>query len=147
DLLRAGGVARVRKPDRLPAPSRLASDDDLDLGESELLTQDTSVLLEDILAAIVAIHEYTLDMELSDFVDDRKTVDAVVRNLEVIGEAARKIPEEVKSATPSIEWRKLAGLRNMLAHEYFRVDETIVWDVVLTKLPPLEREVRRIMGG
>ncbi len=75
-----------------------------------------------------------------------KTLDAVVRNLEIIGEAAKKVPGEVRSSAPDVEWKKIAGLRDILIHEYFGIDVNIIWDVVRNKLPALEDEVRKILS-
>ena len=65
----------------------------------------------------------------------------MVRNLEVIGEAAKMIPEAIRVEYPNIEWKKIAGLRDILAHHYFEVDLDIVWDIVQNKLPELERDL------
>lgn len=109
------------------------------------MPRDSDVYLADIIAAIRSIRDYTEGMELVDFADDPKTVDAVVRNLEVIGEAAKRVSGSDRASSPEVEWRKIAGLRDMLAHEYFRVDVEIVWDVVQTKLANLERQVLRLL--
>ena len=79
------------------------------------------------------------------FKSDRKTRDAVIRNLEVIGEATRNLPETLKEATVEVDWRKVAGLRNILAHEYFGVSIPILWDVVQNKLGPLESACQRML--
>jgi uncharacterized protein with HEPN domain len=76
----------------------------------------------DILEAIRAIDDYIRNASFEQFAEDRKTVDAVIRNLEVIGEAAKKIPEVVRTEYPHIEWKKIAGLRDILIHEYFSID-------------------------
>ncbi|MBI4870811.1 MAG: DUF86 domain-containing protein [Candidatus Riflebacteria bacterium] len=80
------------------------------------------------------------------FCDDRKTVDAVVRNLEIIGEAVKGLPDDVRQRAPNIDWRRIAGLRDILIHQYFGVDLEIVWQVLHTKLPPLEAGVRAMLG-
>lgn len=72
-------------------------------------------------------------------------VDAVVRNLEVVGEAVKGIPEDLRAAYPAIEWRRVVGLRDILIHAYFAVDVEILWDVIVHKLPPLESEVQAML--
>ena len=72
-------------------------------------------------------------------------VDAVVRNLEIIGEASRNIPVEIKEKYQDIEWRKISDFRNILAHEYFGIDYEILWDIVATKLNPLQSKIQRIL--
>lgn len=70
----------------------------------------------------------------------------MLRNLEIVGEAVKGLPESVREAEAGVEWRKIAGLRDVLAHAYFDVDLDIVWDVLQSKLPTLEAEVRRMLG-
>lgn len=100
--------------------------------------RDHRLYLDDILEAISRIHEYTVELDYESFRQDRKTQDAVIRNLEVIGEAASRLPESIRAAAPDVEWRKIIGLRNILAHEYFGVSLPIVWDVVQNKLDLLK---------
>ena len=85
-----------------------------------------------------------MDITYDSFQDDRKTVDAVVRNLEIIGEASKKIPPEIKEKISTIEWRKIAGLRDILIHEYFGVDEEILWDIVENKIPELKKAIQKM---
>jgi uncharacterized protein with HEPN domain len=70
-------------------------------------------------------------------------IDAVVRNLEIIGEAAKMIPDSIRVQYPNIEWKKISGLRDILAHHYFEVDLDIVWDIIQNKLPELERDLSK----
>ena len=84
-------------------------------------------------------------MELADLVADRRTLDAIVRNLEVIGEAVKALPEDVRAKAPDVEWRRIASLRDILIHQYFGIDVEIIWDIVKSKLPSLEESVRRML--
>jgi uncharacterized protein with HEPN domain len=102
------------------------------------MPRDVRLFLDDILEAVTKIRDYTTGMDFDGFIKDPKTQDAVVRNLEIIGEAAGRLPENIRVAAPDIEWRKIVALRNILAHEYFGVSLPVVWDIVLNKLDPLE---------
>jgi uncharacterized protein with HEPN domain len=84
-------------------------------------------------------------LSVQTFADDDKTIDAVLRNLEVIGEAVRNVPEDIRDKYPEIAWRRIAGLRNILTHEYFAVSTTIIWDIATNKLPLLERQINKIL--
>lgn len=100
--------------------------------------RDFNLYLDDILESINRIFSYIGEFDYAAFAADRKTFDAVIRNLEIIGEAARNLPDEIRNSNTEIEWRKIAGLRNILAHEYFGVNKQIVWDILQTKLQPLK---------
>ena len=98
--------------------------------------------MDDILEAIHKIRDYTSGMDFIEFSKDTKTQDAVIRNLEIIGEAAGRLQEPIRVASPVIEWRKIVGLRNILIHEYFGVSLPLVWDIIQNKLDPLESSCR-----
>lgn len=110
------------------------------------MPRDYSVYLSDMLDAIDCVATYTEGYSIGKLRNDRKTLDAVVRNLEIIGEAAKNVPQRVRSRHPEIDWKKLAGLRDILIHQYFGIDIEIVWDVVVNKLPALNDNVRKIMA-
>lgn len=101
--------------------------------------------LADLVEAAEKIQLYLGDMNFEEFSHDPKTIDAVIRNLEVIGEAAKKIPDEVKKSAPEIEWKKVCGIRDILIHEYFAVDLSIVWSVIQEKIPRPLISVKRII--
>ena len=93
--------------------------------------------ISDILEAMAAIQDYTAGMDLNKFSKDRKTVDAVIRNFTIIGEATNRIPEQVINENPEIPWREMGDMRNIVVHEYFGVSDKILWETIQTDLPPL----------
>ena len=88
---------------------------------------------------------YTQGMTFEDFLADDRTFDAVMRNLQIIGEAAKNVPTETRLRYPAVEWRKIAGLRDVLAHAYFSLENEILWDVVQNKVPALLEQVQHIL--
>lgn len=113
------------------------------------MPRNSGIYVEDVLEAIRRIRTYTAGLDEAAFGASLITIDAVVRNLEIIGEAAGRIPEEIRAGSPGIEWRKIMALRNVLAHEYFGIQTKIVWNVIVDKLEPLEaacRKLRESMG-
>ena len=110
------------------------------------MPRDSRVYLEDILEATRKITVYTGSLSKAAFLEDEKTIDAVVRNLEVIGEAVKKLPENLRAQHSAVEWKKIAGLRDILIHEYFGLDTEIVWDIVQKKVAALDREVRTMLS-
>jgi len=99
--------------------------------------RDWKLRIRDILRAISAVRGYTAGIKYDAFVADRKTVDAVIRNLIIIREAASHVPDEVVSAHTEIPWRDMRDMRNFVVHEYFGVSDRILWDTVQNNLPPL----------
>ena len=109
--------------------------------------RDWQFRIHDMVEAIAAILEYTRGMDFNEFSAERKTVDAVVRNLITIGEAAVRMPEEVCSKYPEIPWYEMRGMRNFVVHEYFRTSDKVVWDTVQVDLPPLLTMLQRLLTG
>ena len=105
------------------------------------MPREYKVYLNDLLEAIRKIEKYTVNLSFDDLANDELIQDAVVRNLEIIGEAVKNIPVEIRNKKPEIEWQKIAGLRDILVHAYFGVDVEIVWDVIITKIPELKKRV------
>ncbi len=109
------------------------------------MPRDPRLYLDDILEAISWIRQYVKGIDAESFASDRKTQDAVIRNLEVIGEAARNIPEELRERSSGVDWKKIVGLRNILSHAYFAISIPIVWDIIQTKLDGLETACREMI--
>lgn len=101
--------------------------------------------LKDILEAIKRIRMFTENMDQEDLFDDIKTQDAVLRNLEIIGEAVKNISSEVRSEYADMEWKKISGMRDKIIHMYFGVNWDIVWDVIVNELPKLKKEVQNCL--
>ncbi|MCF8109939.1 MAG: DUF86 domain-containing protein [Desulfobacteraceae bacterium] len=104
-----------------------------------------SLRISDILESIKRIFEYTQDMDFEQFKTDTKTIDAVVRNFEIVGEAASHIPEEISMEHPEIPWGDMRDMRNILAHEYFGINEKIVWNTIQDDLPPLVPLLQKLL--
>ena len=104
-----------------------------------------SEYLEDILDAISKIRQFIGEMDYNSFSEDEKTSFAVVRALEIIGEASKHIPEEVRTSHSDLPWREMAGIRDKLVHDYFGVNLSVVWKTVKQDLPTLEPQIRSIL--
>lgn len=100
--------------------------------------------LQDILDSINDIESFIQNMAFDSFKEDRKTIYAVIRCLEVIGEATKKIPKSIKDKYPSIPWREMAGMRDKMIHEYFGVDVGVLWETVKGDIPSLKPLVQDI---
>jgi uncharacterized protein with HEPN domain len=102
------------------------------------MQRELKVYINDILDGIRKIEQYTNKLSFEEFLENELVQDGVVRNLEIIGETVKKIPEDVRKKKSEIEWKKVAGLRDILIHEYFVIDFELVWDVVKNKVPELK---------
>lgn len=104
--------------------------------------REDAVILQDINEAIERILSYTANMNYNDFGKDHKTQDAVIRNLEILGEAAKLLSDETKQKYSNIPWKDIAGTRDKLIHDYFGVNIDIVWDIAKNELPALSVQLR-----
>ena len=93
--------------------------------------------LTDICDACRKIERYTAGKSFADFANDEILIDAVVRNLQIIGEAVRTLPQETRDLRPETEWKQIVGVRHLLVHQYFGIDDEIVWDLAVNRCPEL----------
>ncbi len=109
------------------------------------MTRDYRIYLQDILDSISRIENYVEDMTYEDFVDDQKTVDAVVRNIEIIGEATKNVPEDVRETYPDLPWREMAGMRDKMIHGYFEILHGILWETIKHDLSVIKPRIREML--
>jgi uncharacterized protein with HEPN domain len=105
-----------------------------------------SVLLFDMLDSVKTIFEFTEGMSYDTFLADRRTRDAVIRNLQVLGEAANRIPQEIRSLYPEIEWMRIIRSRHIVVHDYAGIDYEIVWRIIEVHLSPLQEGLLKIIN-
>lgn len=108
--------------------------------------KEDETYLQHIIDAITKVEKYTADGRDA-FMADDKTQDAVVRNLEIIGEATKRLSDDLRSQRPEIPWKQAAGLRDVLSHDYMSIDLTIVWNVIDSSLPALREAVRELLAS
>ena len=109
--------------------------------------REWTIRIDDMIAAIKKVLDYTAGMDKAAFAADERTIDAVVRNLIVIGEAAGHVPEDVVAANPKVPWARMRGMRNLAVHEYFGVDVDVLWDTVTVNLPALLPVLGELLDG
>ena len=107
--------------------------------------RDTLLLLDDMLQSAQKIKQYTKGFDYEEFLTDDKTIDAVVRNFEIIGEAANRMDPDFRDQNPAIEWKRIRGFRNRIVHDYFGTDYEIVWNIIETYLDELTNNLDTII--
>ena len=110
------------------------------------MKKDLGDYIADILNAVREVEEFTEGMNFETFLTDKKTINAVIRSLEVMGEATKHIPEDVREQYPDIPWKRMAGIRDKLIHEYSGVDLEIIWSVIKEELPPIEPLIEKVLN-
>ncbi len=107
------------------------------MSDADRDTRDWRIYIQDMIAFSQKVLSYTEGLDQEAFIADERTYDATLRNLELIGEAASHIPNEVREAHPRIQWRGIIGTRNRVAHGYLGIDDDVVWDIIQTDIPNL----------
>ena len=111
------------------------------------MSRDFRLYLDDIQSSCDKILQYTQNLGFDEFISDGRTFDAVVLNLQIIGEAAKHVPDSIRTKYSEVDWRRIAGLRDVIAHGYFGLDKHIVWDLVQNRVPELLRQIQRILAS
>lgn len=108
--------------------------------------RDDKLLLEDILESAEKILEYTAGLDYATFIIDSKTADAVIRNFEIIGEAANRLSPQLRNDYPNIDWTRIRGFRNRIVHDYFGIDYQIVWRIIEDNVAALITDIRQVLN-
>lgn len=107
--------------------------------------RDHRLYLKDILEAMEAIEEFVGGIELEELKQDDKTSSAVIRKFEIIGEATKGVPEDIRQRYPDVPWREMAGMRDKLIHFYFGIDYNLVWQAIKSRIPQIKPRIRQIL--
>jgi len=106
--------------------------------------RDYNVYVDDILESINKIEDYMGELDFEQFSKDTKTIDAIVRNFEIIGEATKHIPAKIKKRYPDVPWKLMAGMRDKLIHEYFGVDKQVLWKTIKEDFVPVKPLIEKL---
>lgn len=109
------------------------------------MTRDYRLYIDDLLEAIGKIEKYVEGLSFDEYAQDSKTIDAVVRNFEIIGEATKHIPEEITEKYPDVPWKEMAGMRDKLIHEYLGVKLEVVWETIKKRLPKVKTLIKDVL--
>ncbi len=110
------------------------------------MSRNVRLYLDDMIKSCEKILRYTKDLTFDEFIADDRTYDAVVRNLEILGEAVKNVPQNLRERSLETEWRNIAGLRDIIAHAYFQVRDEIIWDTVQNKVQPLKNQIQILLA-
>ncbi len=110
------------------------------------MSRDSAEYLLDMLEACTRIVSYSAASDRASLANNTKTVDELIRNLAVLGEAAKRVPEDVRALAPDVPWRAITGMRDVLIHDYFGVDDAIVLDAVFEHVPGVKMAIERLVG-
>lgn len=109
------------------------------------MKRDYALFIKDIADCINKIEEFVGNISFSEFVKDDKTSSAVVRKLEIIGEAAKNVPEHIRQKHKNIPWKDMARMRDKIIHFYFGIDYEIVWKVIKERLPKIKQQIKNVL--
>jgi uncharacterized protein with HEPN domain len=111
------------------------------------MKKDYKLYLKDIAEAMESIEQFVKGISFDDFAKDDKTASAVIRKFEIIGEATKQIPDEIRQKYPTIPWKEMAGMRDRLIHFYSGVDYKLVWDTIKNRLPQVKPQIKKILDS
>ena len=114
------------------------------MNKNQYMKRQPQIFIEHILESIKLIEEYTAGVTKDEFIASVRIQDMVIRRLEIIGEAVKRIPDDIKLLSPETPWKKISGMRDVLIHEYFGVDLKLTWEVIQKELPPLKKSIEVI---
>jgi uncharacterized protein with HEPN domain len=109
------------------------------------MSRNPRLYLEDIQKSCVKVLRFSFRLNLEQFKHDELIYDAVLRNLEIIGEAAKNVPDDIRQQFPLVEWRKISGFRDIVVHQYFSISDSILWDIIQNKIPELNEQIEHIL--
>jgi uncharacterized protein with HEPN domain len=111
------------------------------------MSRENKLFLEDMRASCQKVINYTHGLSRQEFLANTLIYDATLRNIEIIGEAAKHVPDSIRQQFPHVEWRKLTGMRDVVIHAYFGIDDNITWDVIQNKIPELLKQIDEILAA
>jgi len=109
------------------------------------MKKEPKIFLQHILESIEKIEEYAKNVTEKEFFDDYEKQDAIVKRLEIIGEAVKNLPDSLKNKHPNVPWKNIAGTRDILIHEYFGIDTDLIWEIVRKNIPRLKKQIIKIL--